>query len=63
MLRLPAPVSGGLLLSYRCSSRCRHCMYACGADWRPDCVDIRKHLVRQTDAFRELRPREFYEHL
>jgi hypothetical protein len=38
-------------------------MYACGADWRPDCVDIRKHLVRQTDAFRELRPREFYEHL
>ncbi len=31
------PVSGGLVLSYRCTSRCRHCIYACGpersADW------------------------------
>lgn len=27
------------------------------------CVDIRKHIVQQTDEFEELRPREFYYHL
>jgi hypothetical protein len=27
------------------------------------CLDIRQHLVRKTDRFRELEPREFYSHL
>ena len=27
------------------------------------CVDIRRHIVQQTDEFRELRPREFYSRL
>jgi len=27
------------------------------------CVDIREHLVRQTNRFKELQPREFYVHL
>ncbi len=27
------------------------------------CVDIRKHMATKTDEFRELRPREFYNHL
>jgi hypothetical protein len=27
------------------------------------CLDIRKHVARQTDEFKELRPREFYFHL
>ncbi|UCD87711.1 MAG: hypothetical protein JSV01_08195 [Desulfobacterales bacterium] len=27
------------------------------------CVDIRKHIVSETDSFRELNPREFYDHL
>lgn len=27
------------------------------------CLDIRKHIARQTDEFKELRPREFYFHL
>ncbi|MEM3134645.1 MAG: radical SAM protein, partial [Candidatus Bathyarchaeia archaeon] len=27
------------------------------------CLDIRRHLVEQTDEFKELKPREFYEHL
>ncbi|MEF8787699.1 MAG: radical SAM protein [Planctomycetota bacterium] len=35
---VPAPVSGGLLLSYRCSCRCRHCMYACSPDWEADWI-------------------------
>lgn len=31
--RVPRPTSGGLVLSYRCTSRCRHCIYACTPDW------------------------------
>jgi MoaA/NifB/PqqE/SkfB family radical SAM enzyme len=27
------------------------------------CVDIRKHIVRQTDKFKELKPKEFYSNL
>lgn len=27
------------------------------------CVDIRRHIVQQTDKFKELQPREFYSHL
>jgi len=27
------------------------------------CLDVRKHIVQQTDEFLELRPREFYDHL
>lgn len=32
-VRLPEPISGGLLLSYKCSAECRHCMYACSPEW------------------------------
>ena len=27
------------------------------------CVDIRKHLVSKTDEYKELAPKEFYEHI
>lgn len=30
--RIPALHSGGIILSYRCSSRCGHCLYACGPE-------------------------------
>ena len=33
---IPKPISFGLMLSYRCSASCRHCMYACGTDWPAD---------------------------
>jgi hypothetical protein len=46
---IPEPVSGGLILSYRCSAACRHCMYACSprwpADW-PDEADLERGLSR-----------------
>jgi hypothetical protein len=32
-VRVPAPVSGGLVLSYRCTAECLHCMYACTPRW------------------------------
>jgi len=35
-LNLPDPVSVGIILSYKCSSACDHCMYACSPSWRAD---------------------------
>ncbi|MDI6641140.1 MAG: 4Fe-4S cluster-binding domain-containing protein [Elusimicrobiota bacterium] len=35
-LYIPEPVSGGLFLSYKCSSKCKHCMYACSPQWKAD---------------------------
>jgi hypothetical protein len=37
-VRIPAPISGGLILSYRCSASCRHCMYACSPSWPADWI-------------------------
>jgi hypothetical protein len=31
--RVPKPISGGLILSYKCSAACRHCIYACSQKW------------------------------
>lgn len=35
-VKVPQPISGGLLLSYKCSAKCRHCMYACSPKWTED---------------------------
>jgi hypothetical protein len=35
-LLVPEPVSAGLLLSYKCNSGCRHCMYGCSPKWDAD---------------------------
>ncbi len=35
-LVVPVPISAGLLLSYKCTSRCRHCLYACSPKWEAD---------------------------
>jgi len=32
-VRIPPPVSGGIILSYKCSAECLHCMYACTPLW------------------------------
>jgi len=37
-LRIQEPVSGGMLLSYRCTSECKHCMYACSPRWANDWI-------------------------
>jgi len=38
---VPAPISVGIFLSYKCNSRCRYCMYACSPDWSSDWVSER----------------------
>jgi len=35
---VPEPVSGGILLSYKCTSECKHCMYACSPRWKGDWI-------------------------
>lgn len=37
-IKVPAPISGGLMLSYKCSAECRHCMYACSPKWKGDWI-------------------------
>jgi hypothetical protein len=39
-LSIPAPVSAGLLLSYKCNSRCKHCLYACSPRWNGDWLSV-----------------------
>jgi len=46
-LIVPEPVSAGLLLSYKCTSGCKHCMYACQPKWDADWIsqaDIKQYL-------------------
>ncbi len=48
----PKPVSCGIFLSYKCNSRCRHCMYACSPSWSGDWIsesDLRKILQQLSD--------------
>lgn len=47
-LFVPEPFSGGLILSYACNSRCKHCMYACSPQWKAD-------WISESDAERILR--------
>lgn len=35
---IPVPISGGLILSYKCSAKCRHCIYACSQRWDADWI-------------------------
>ena len=61
-LPIPQPVSGGIFLSYKCSSKCKHCMYACSPRWKADWIsrdDGEKVLVQLSNAFRESYPSGF----
>ncbi|RLI12604.1 hypothetical protein DRO35_02690 [Candidatus Bathyarchaeota archaeon] len=40
ILKIPEPVSGGILLTYKCNSQCRHCMYACSPKLKADWISI-----------------------
>jgi hypothetical protein len=51
-LFVPEPISGGILLSYACTSRCRHCMYACSPQWPADWISesAADRILRQLAA-------------
>jgi hypothetical protein len=37
-LSIPEPYSAGLLLSYKCSGTCKHCLYGCSPRWHADWI-------------------------
>ena len=37
-IKIPKPISGGLILSYKCNAECQHCMYACSPKWKDDWI-------------------------
>jgi len=64
VLRVPEPFSGGVFLTYKCSSRCKHCIYACSPSWKADWLsrgDAEKALYNLSKAFRKRYPESFTE--
>ncbi|MFQ5905024.1 MAG: radical SAM protein [bacterium] len=55
-LFISEPVSGGLILSYRCSSTCRHCMYACSPEWDADWISRKDAEKTLTQLSGKIRP-------
>jgi len=54
-LTVPEPFSAGLLLSYKCNSGCKHCMYACSPKWDEDWVsqeDVEIYLSQLSGKIR-----------
>jgi len=47
-IKIPEPISGGLILSYRCTASCQHCMYACTPEWS-------NHWISRQDLYRILK--------
>ena len=63
-LRIPEPISGGIFLTYKCNSRCKHCMYACSPQWKADWIsleDAEKILHNLSKAFGKRYPKGYQE--
>jgi len=48
-LKIPRPISGGLMLSYKCTAECRHCMYVCSPKWEGDWImveQLERHMPK-----------------
>ncbi|MEM1607136.1 MAG: radical SAM protein [Candidatus Bathyarchaeia archaeon] len=61
-LYIPKPFSAGILLTYKCTNECRHCMYACSPKWRSDWIDLKiaeKILETLSKLFEEYYPEGF----
>lgn len=64
-MNLPRAVTGGLILTYNCSRRCRHCLYASGPEWRDwaSAEDIERIASGLARSCPEFAPRFFYSNL
>jgi hypothetical protein len=40
-LYIQEPFSGGMFLTYKCTSECEHCMYSCSPEWKADWISER----------------------
>mgnify|MGYP001813384097 FL=1 len=55
LLPIPEPYSAGLLLSYKCSGTCKHCLYGCSPRWPADWIseaDAELVLAQLADKMR-----------
>jgi len=55
-LYVQEPISGGILLSYKCTGECKHCMYACSPKWKDDWIserDVERILTQLSGRIRE----------
>ena len=48
-IAIPEPVSAGMILSYKCTSSCRHCMFASSPVWKGDWMS--EDLMKRTLDF------------
>jgi len=53
---IPKPASGGLMLSYRCSATCRHCMYGCSPKWSADWISEKDLEIILTNLAPHIQP-------
>ena len=63
ILRIQPPVSLGLLLSYRCNTACRYCIYASSPGWKSDWMkeqDAGKIFSHLKKAFNQAYPGSLY---
>ena len=45
-LLLPTPISGGIILSYKCNAQCRHCIYASSPHWERNWMEEKElHIL------------------
>ena len=47
------PISAGIILSYKCTSECKHCMYGCSPRWKADWIsekDLQRILTQLSDT-------------
>jgi len=61
-LPIPEPFSGGIILSYKCTSECKHCMYACSPRWKAEWIsrdDAEKVLTQLSEMFKKRYPLGF----
>ncbi len=58
-LTIPQPYSAGIFLTYKCTSTCKHCMYACSPRWSADWLsleDAQTILAQLATALRDKYP-------
>ncbi len=61
-LGIPEPFSGGIVLSYKCTNSCQHCMYACSPRWKADWIsvdDAEKILTQLSPILAKKYPKRF----
>jgi len=49
-IKVPPSKSGGLMLSYKCTAACRHCMYACSQKWKSDWISEEDLAIALSEA-------------